>query len=220
MTKTKIALFAIPALAAVLIGAMMLPAYSTEDTTLRVAMDIKPGSCPNSYITNDVGFVSVAILGGETRLGEETGIVLNVDNIKVDSLLLMGVKPVQTNYEDVSSPYLEKTDEKGDCITGELDNTKDLTMKFSKEDLAKVINNLYTIRQEAEKETNKKTTEVVAKLTLTGVLELENADGKFTSIPITGFDVIVLHDIPEPDREPPIREPPIVPEPPKKVKQR
>ena len=55
---------------------------------------------------------------------------------------------------------------------------------------------------------------------VSGVLELENADGKFTSIPITGFDVIVLHDIPEPDREPPIREPPIVPEPPKKVKQR
>ena len=79
MTKTKIAFFAIPALAAVLIGAMMLPVYSEEDTSSRmVTMDIKPGSCPNPLNTNTItekeALVSVAILG-EQKLADEVDVV-------------------------------------------------------------------------------------------------------------------------------------------------
>ncbi len=206
MTKTKIALFAIPALAAVLIGAMMLPAYSLEakleaqDTTVRVAMDIKPGSCPNPINTTQEGLVSVAILGTET---------FDVRKINTESLELTGVKAVQVEYEDVSSPYTgEFSGEKDQCTEGKLDEYVDLTMRYSTQDLVGAIstNKEYTIDQK------------VVTLKMTGEL---NPDAKGTIIPIVGEDVIELHDVPDTDSigKPPIKvkEPPIIIKPPRKV---
>jgi len=117
MTKTKIALFAIPVLAAVLMGAMLLPAYSQEATvaeaTVReVYVDIKPGSCPNPIITNEKGFVSVAVLGEKE---------FDVNDIEVGSLKLSGVSPSRVGYEDVSSPYTGKISEQrtaDECTKG------------------------------------------------------------------------------------------------------
>jgi len=165
MTKTKIALFAIPSLAAVLIGAMMLPAYSQVETveaqvaTLEVVMDIKPGSCPNPLNTNTntaKALVSVVILGDQK---------LDVTKIKVESLRLNGeavegvederpveavkvvkkVQHVKANYEDLTTPFDKKrdapTEDRKAYQCNELggDGIKDLVLKFDRQLLVDTI---------------------------------------------------------------------------------
>ena len=68
MAKTKIALFAIPILAAVLVGASFTPAFAEMEGPLviEVQIDIKPASDPNSINTKSMGLVAVAILGSDT----------------------------------------------------------------------------------------------------------------------------------------------------------
>ena len=66
MTKTKIALLAIPVLAVLMIGAAMTPAYSVP---VFIDIDIKPGSDPNSINPRSMGLVPVAILGNDFDVG-------------------------------------------------------------------------------------------------------------------------------------------------------
>ena len=68
MTKTKIALFAIPILAAVLVGASFTPTFAEihRSLVIQVQIDIKPGSDPNSINPKSNGAVPVAILGSDT----------------------------------------------------------------------------------------------------------------------------------------------------------
>jgi len=58
MTKSKIAFFAIPVLAAIMIGATVTPVYA-----LGVDIDISPGGDPNSINLASKGVIPVAILG-------------------------------------------------------------------------------------------------------------------------------------------------------------
>ena len=62
MNNRKIALLAIPVLAAIMIGATVAPVYAG----LSVAIDIKPGSDPNSINPQSRGVISVPILGSDT----------------------------------------------------------------------------------------------------------------------------------------------------------
>ena len=128
MTKTKIALFAIPALAAVLTGAMILPAHAGE--TLVVAVDIKPGSCPNSINTNQDGLVSVAIVGEEK---------LDVNDIDVLSITLAEVSPIRVGMEDVATPFRGELEDENSCTEARSDGWQDLTMKFKTQELVEAI---------------------------------------------------------------------------------
>jgi hypothetical protein len=162
MTKTKIAFFAIPALAAVLIGAMILPAYSQEVkqefhlATLEVAMDIKPTSCPNSINPNQKGLISVAIVGGATYDEKRDLDVLTIDlstlklnlkssetklessEAKLESSELEELKQ-RISYEDVTSPYTGDKRDVDDCSTDGPDGVLDLVIKVETRALAAAL---------------------------------------------------------------------------------
>jgi len=61
MTKSKIAFFAIPVLAAIMIGATVTPVYAFD-----VSIDISPGGDPNSINPASKGVIAVAILGSDS----------------------------------------------------------------------------------------------------------------------------------------------------------
>ena len=64
MNNRKIALLAIPVLAAIMIGATVAPSYAGD--TITQLVDIKPGSDPNSINPQSRGVIPVAILGSDT----------------------------------------------------------------------------------------------------------------------------------------------------------
>jgi len=200
MTKTKIALFAIPILAAVLIGASLLPVHAQEEIKARVAMDIKPGSCPNSINTHQKGLVSVAILGGKT-LGEKQ-LDVDVEKIDTSSLLLIGVEPAKISYENVATPYTDPIKDEFSCNTKGPDGIRDLVLKFETQKLVASMD-AKQMRVKAISEQDKTASDGVI-LTLTGKLIVDEK----TTIEIEGQDVILLRDQ-QPTKEP-IKKPIIV----------
>ena len=105
-----------------------------------VLMDIKPGSCPNplniKMFQNQPpnanpkkgGVLPVAILGSSS---------FDVNDIDVSSLLLEGVAPLRHDYEDVAAPV--EDGEECECTTAGPDGFEDLTLKFSKSEIAAVL---------------------------------------------------------------------------------
>jgi hypothetical protein len=99
-----------------------------------VSLDIKPGSCPNSFNPREKGVLPAAILGSQE---------LKASLIKPESIVLTrdgmegGVKPLRWSLEDVGSPGT------AECSCGmnpgQEDGEKDLTLKFSAEDLVKEL---------------------------------------------------------------------------------
>jgi hypothetical protein len=89
-----------------------------------IAVDIKPGSCPNPINTKSKGVLPVAILGTET---------FDVKRIDPASVELVGVKPLRSSFEDVSTPYEPFIGKQGanDCNENGPDGFTDLTLKFS-----------------------------------------------------------------------------------------
>jgi len=126
MNNRKIALLAIPVLAAIMIGATVAPSYAGD--TISELVDIKPGSDPNSINPQSRGVIPVAILSNE-----------NFDASSVDVTTLAfgpaGAAPLHPNalhLEDVNDDGLTdlvthyRTTETGiaagdteACITGE-----------------------------------------------------------------------------------------------------
>ena len=60
-----------------------------------IDMDIKPGSCKNPFNVKSRGVLPVVLLGSED---------LDVSDIDINSLRLMGVAPVRSVIEDVAKP--------------------------------------------------------------------------------------------------------------------
>ncbi len=108
----------------------------TNDTTLtiipkpalEVAVDIKPGSCPNPMNVKSSGVLPVAILGSD---------IFDVNTIIPSSVQLNGVGVIRNNYEDVSSPVSDIND--CNCISDGLDGFIDLTLKFKTQDIVEAI---------------------------------------------------------------------------------
>jgi hypothetical protein len=108
----------------------------TNDTTLtiipkpalEVAVDIKPGSCPNPVNVKSRGILPVAILGSD---------IFDVSMIVPSSIQLNGVGAIRNNYEDVSSPVSDIND--CNCISEGLDGFMDLTLKFKTQDIVEAI---------------------------------------------------------------------------------
>ena len=92
------------------------------EVTIDVAIDIKPGSCPNPINVNSRGVLPVAILGN----------ALDVDEVDVSTILLEGVSPLRWDLKDVATPfepYIGREDAM-DCTTSGPDGFMDLTLKF------------------------------------------------------------------------------------------
>lgn len=103
------------------------------DNEIPVAVDIKPGSCPNPLNTGPAkGVVSVAINGDNTTL---------VTDIDPATVRLAGVAPLRSAYEDVSAPWLPYVGKanQADCHTAGADGLLDLVFKFDKTALAEAL---------------------------------------------------------------------------------
>jgi hypothetical protein len=87
-----------------------------------VAVDIKPGSCPNSINVGSNGLITVAILGSAT---------FNVTNIDPTTIQIYGVSSTGWyQYGDAAGPYAGFTAECNDCGTAGPDGYTDLKVKF------------------------------------------------------------------------------------------
>ena len=92
---------------------------------LLIAIDIKPGSCPNPLNVKDRGLLPVAILGSED---------FDVFNIDPDSIRLERITPIHISYEDVSTPVSDSEDDCA-CTTEGPDGYLDMTLKLNTEEI-------------------------------------------------------------------------------------
>jgi uncharacterized repeat protein (TIGR01451 family) len=98
---------------------------------ISVALDIKPGSCPNPLETGKKGVTPVAILGTED---------FDVTEIDPATVLLEGVAPLRWSLEDVATPYTGEVIEGcEDCTTDRADGQMDLTLKFDTPELVAAL---------------------------------------------------------------------------------
>ena len=116
---------------------------ATVVVTVRVKVDIKPGSCPNGFGLKDKGIVPVAILGGNPTY--------TLDEINAKSVQLNSVSSGKTQIQDVATPYLGT--QTCWCHILTKDNIPDLLLQFDAPKFAKSL------------ETPKKNAVISAKLT-------------------------------------------------------
>ncbi len=95
---------------------------------LVVAVDIKPGGCPNPLNVKSSGVLPVAILGS----GD-----LDVSQIVPTSVRLAGVEAIRNSYEDVAAPVTDTND--CNCTAQGPDGYPDLTLKFKTQEIVEAI---------------------------------------------------------------------------------
>jgi hypothetical protein len=96
---------------------------------IQVALDIKPGSCPNPLNVKSRGVLPVAILGSAR---------FDVAKIDPATIRMMGVAPIRSSLEDVGTPfepYSGKRDCGFDCNDWGPDGWMDLALKFRTQDI-------------------------------------------------------------------------------------
>jgi hypothetical protein len=94
-----------------------------------VAVDVRPGSCPNPLNCKSKGVLPVAILGTAT---------FDVTQIDPATVQLAGVAPLRWDYEDVATPYSPfagKQDCDLDCTSMGPDGYMDATLKFKTQEV-------------------------------------------------------------------------------------
>lgn len=136
--------------------------YSIE-LQQQVAVDIRPGSCPNPLNLSSRGVLPVAILGSED---------LDVNTIDVASIRLEGIAPIRSHYEDVGAPVADANE--CNCSTEKPDGYTDLNLKFKTREIATKLLDEYEDLAKND----------VLVLTLTGVLTDQT--------PIKGEDCITI----------------------------
>jgi hypothetical protein len=116
----------------------VITAYEIEPGTcdlggggLVLDLDIKPGSCPNSYNPKSNGVLPVAVLGTEsfdvTTIDLATLQLTRADGVGGSVAPLMGPPGPGIGYEDVATPFEGEVCE---CHTAMGDGFMDLTLKF------------------------------------------------------------------------------------------
>jgi len=95
---------------------------------LAVAVDIKPGSCPNPLNVKSKGVLPVAILGTDDY---------DITTIDPTSIRLTGVEPLRSGYEDVATPVTDAND--CNCTEEGPDGFLDLTLKFKTQRIVEAI---------------------------------------------------------------------------------
>jgi hypothetical protein len=111
-----------------------------------VAVDIKPGSCPNPLSVNSRGVLPAAILGSEH---------FDVHSIDPVSIQLAGVSAIRSSLEDVATLLMDADD--CECSEAGPDGYADLTLKFNTQEITEALGDV----NDAD----------VVRLTLTGVLQ-------------------------------------------------
>ena len=103
-----------------------------SEVQLAVALDIKPGSCPNAFNRGKRGVLPVAIVGS---------VDFDVLQIDTSTLLLNGIAPLRRSYEDSATHYLGQGGPSScfDCIEEGPDGYTDLAMKFDAQAVASLL---------------------------------------------------------------------------------
>jgi hypothetical protein len=98
---------------------------------LSVAIDIKPGGCPNPLNVKSKGVLPLAILGKED---------FDVFWVDVATVTLQGVAPIhgKGHYEDVSAPVAGSVEE-CDCNEADPDGFPDLVLHFDTQEIVAAI---------------------------------------------------------------------------------
>jgi hypothetical protein len=141
--------------------------------TLKASLDIKPGSCPNSFNPGEKGVLPMAILGSKdvkTNLIDPKTLVLTREGVDGQ------VKPLRWSFEDIGSP-LATTCTCG-VKSGWADGRKDISLKFDAQDVVQ--------------ELGIKKGDGCVKLTITGTLK--SSDPKVNGKVITGSDYLRVLD--------------------------
>jgi hypothetical protein len=139
----------------------------------KVSLDIKPGSCPNSFNPGEKGVLPMAILGSrdvKASLIDPKSLVLSRDGVAGK------VKPLRWSLEDIGSP-LATTCSCG-VKSGWPDCKKDLSLKFDAQDVVRQL--------------GIKKGDGCVKLTITGTLK--SSDPKVNGRVITGSDYLRVLD--------------------------
>ncbi len=123
-------------------GSMYVAEYSFEEQTafinrvipispLEVAVDIKPGTCPNPLNLSSRGVLSVGVLGTDS---------FEVSQIDIATVRLAGVAAIRSSFENVSSPVVDGND----CECGETsaDGFMDLALKFKADQIVEALINI------------------------------------------------------------------------------
>ncbi len=130
-----------------IIGTFSQPTDATDEvgTSTAVAgdgpsLDIKPGSCPNSYNRNSHGVLPVALVGSES---------FDLSQVDLDSLLLVrtdgeggsvapnfGPPGPHPTIDDVATPF---EGEECDCHSATGDGIDDLMMHFQTDDVVAIL---------------------------------------------------------------------------------
>lgn len=131
--------------------------------SLAVAVDIKPGGCPNPVNVKSSGVLPVAILGTADY---------DVTTIVPTSVRLAGVEPIRNSLEDVAAPVSDVND--CNCSEEGPDGLLDLTLKFATQAIVEAVGDV----NDGD----------VLELELTGVLY----DPIPCETPIEGADCIVI----------------------------
>lgn len=132
-----------------------------------VAIDIKPGSCPNPLNVKSPGVFPVAIVGTDE---------FDVTTIDPATVRLEGVAPLRSALEDVATPFellLGKEDCLEDCNELKGDGIMDLTLKFKTQEIVFALGDV----EDGE----------CLVLELTG-----NLKDEFGGTPILGVDVVLI----------------------------
>lgn len=95
---------------------------------LKVAVDIKPLSCPNPLNVKSTGVLPVAVLGSED---------FDVNSIDAASIRLAGIAPIRSSYEDAATPVSDSNE--CNCNTDEPDGFTDLILKFETQSIMEAI---------------------------------------------------------------------------------
>ena len=140
---------------------------SPPANSLKVGVDIKPGSCPNPFNMKSNGVLPVAVNGTAA---------FDVRKIDPASVKLEGVPALRWSYEDVASLYQPVPGVTGHvaCTTAGADGSLDLSLKFDHEAVAKALKLPVTDRE-------------ARVVKLTGKLKPEHG-----GTPVAGEDVIWL----------------------------
>jgi len=100
------------------------------EVALEVAVDVKPGSCPNPFQVGSKGLLPFAVLGSAT---------FDVASIDPGTVRLVGVPPVRWSYEDVATPSPGKKETCESCTAAGPDGFVDLVLHVDRQELAAAL---------------------------------------------------------------------------------
>lgn len=132
--------------------------------TLPVLVDVKPTSCPNPINIGASGTITVAIVGTAS---------FDVTEVDPSTVMLQGVAPLRSAFEDVTTPFTGAFTSANSCTTAGPDGIPDLVLQFSNAAISAALGKVKDGR--------------TLFLNLTGSLKAQ-----FGSTPIAGSDVVVV----------------------------